>query len=115
MYIYISVNECVSGGLSTSAMLKVSVLDVNDNDPSFYPEEYNVSLRQGPLPDGAIMALIASDPDTGDGGKLEFRIEAGNGAGLFRIQKVGSVAVNDCGGLGTRTLVQTVRWVDGGV
>ncbi|ALC37924.1 ds [Drosophila busckii] len=78
------------GGLSTTAMIKLQLLDVNDNRPVFYPREYNVSLREA-SPSTAtatpIVAVVATDADAGDFGKVFYRIVAGNEAGIFRIER----------------------------
>ncbi|XP_060647453.1 protein dachsous isoform X2 [Drosophila nasuta] len=80
------------GGLSTTAMIKMQLTDVNDNRPVFYPREYNVSLRESgtaqasgtPLP---IVAVVATDPDAGSFGQVSYRIVAGNEGGIFRIDR----------------------------
>ncbi|XP_064539649.1 protein dachsous [Drosophila montana] len=80
------------GGLSTTAMIKLQLTDVNDNRPVFYPREYNVSLRESgpaqasgtPMP---IVAVVATDPDAGSFGQVSYRIVAGNEAGIFRIDR----------------------------
>ncbi|EDW03443.1 GH10500 [Drosophila grimshawi] len=80
------------GGLSTTAMIKLQLTDVNDNRPVFYPREYNVSLRESgpaqasstPMP---IVAVVATDPDAGSFGQVSYRIVAGNEGGIFRIDR----------------------------
>lgn len=76
------------GGLSTTAMVKIQVTDINDNRPVFYPREYNVSLRDSPLPaaDVPITAVVATDADKGAFGVVTYQIGAGNEAGIFRIK-----------------------------
>ncbi|KAH8279555.1 hypothetical protein KR018_000821 [Drosophila ironensis] len=80
------------GGLSTTAMIKMQLTDVNDNRPVFYPREYNVSLRessQTPAQASStpIVAVVATDPDSGSFGQVSYRIVAGNEAGIFRIDR----------------------------
>ncbi|VEN39451.1 unnamed protein product [Callosobruchus maculatus] len=78
------------GGLSTTAIVKIQVTDVNDNRPTFYPTEYNVSLREGGAWSSAtapVVVVAATDPDSGRFGALTYKIVAGNDAGLFRIDK----------------------------
>uniref|UniRef100_A0A6P4FXR2 Protein dachsous n=1 Tax=Drosophila rhopaloa TaxID=1041015 RepID=A0A6P4FXR2_DRORH len=80
------------GGLSTTAMIKMQLTDVNDNRPVFYPREYNVSLRESSnAPSQAssapIVAVVATDPDSGIFGQVSYRIVAGNEAGIFRIDR----------------------------
>lgn len=71
-------------------MVKIQVTDVNDNRPSFYPREYNVSLREGGASFSAttpVVIVAATDADSGSFGLITFKIVAGNDAGLFRIDK----------------------------
>ncbi|XP_023032454.1 protein dachsous [Drosophila willistoni] len=83
------------GGLSTTAMIKMQLTDINDNRPVFYPREYNVSLKefqsqssQGQTNSNApIVAVVATDPDSGDFGQVSYRIVNGNEAGIFRIER----------------------------
>lgn len=77
------------GGLSTNAMLTILLTDVNDNSPTFYPLTYNVSLREGhsASPTTPILAIAATDPDSGRYGSISYRIVSGNEAGLFRIDR----------------------------
>lgn len=78
-------------GLSTTAMVKIQVTDVNDNRPIFYPNEYNVSLREAPSllsSSTPIIAVVATDPDSGSFGIVSYRIVDGNDAGIFRIDRL---------------------------
>ncbi|XP_018320915.1 protein dachsous [Agrilus planipennis] len=78
------------GGLSTTAMVKIQITDVNDNFPVFYPREYNVSLREGGVSSSAttpVVVVAATDADSGRFGTVNYRIVAGNDAGLFRIDR----------------------------
>lgn len=78
----------LSGGLSTTAMVKVQVIDVNDNRPIFYPSEYNVSLRESrgsPSSNAPVVVVAATDLDSGRYGTLSYKIVSGNEAGMFRI------------------------------
>jgi protocadherin-16/23 len=77
-----------TGGLSTTAMVKIQLTDVNDNRPIFYPREYNVSLRESLPTSASVVAVVASDPDSGRFGTVTYRIVAGNDAGIFRIDRV---------------------------
>ncbi|KAG5896560.1 hypothetical protein JTB14_010389 [Gonioctena quinquepunctata] len=65
------------GGLSTTAMIKIQITDVNDNRPVFYPPEYYVSLRESGASSSAatpIVVVAATDADSG-----LFRIERTTG------------------------------------
>ncbi|KAL1434854.1 hypothetical protein MTO96_001739 [Rhipicephalus appendiculatus] len=73
------------GGLSTMAMVKVYVRDVNDNRPIFYPREYNVSLREQDTLATPIAVVVASDADSGAFGSVSYHIVSGNDMGIFRV------------------------------
>lgn len=75
------------GGLSTMAMVKVYVRDVNDNRPIFYPREYNVSLREQDTLAAStpVAVVVASDADSGPFGTVSYHIVSGNDLGIFRV------------------------------
>lgn len=79
-------------------MVKIQVTDVNDNRPIFYPREYNVSLRESStasLSSTPVVAVVASDLDSGRFGAVAYRIVAGNEASIFRIDRTtGEIFIN---------------------
>lgn len=95
------------GGLSTTAMVKIQLTDVNDNRPIFYPREYNVSLREGGVSSSAtnpVVVVVATDADSGRFGQVQYRIVSGNEANLFRIERnTGEIFVSRPSLLSTRT------------
>jgi len=68
-----------AGGLSTSAVVKVDVQDVNDNWPVFSPSEYNVSIVWSPTEQGPIVAVRAKDLDSGSFGAVSYYITSAKG------------------------------------
>ena len=74
------------GGLSTTAMVKIQVIDVNDNRPMFYPREYNVSLRERETVNSPVVVVVATDKDSGKFGAVRYAIVAGNEENLFRVE-----------------------------
>ena len=76
----------LKGGLSTTAMVKIQVVDVNDNRPTFYPREYNVSLRERETVNSPVVVVVATDKDAGKYGTVRYAIVAGNEEGLFRVE-----------------------------
>ncbi len=76
----------LAGGLSTTAMVKIQVVDVNDNRPTFYPREYNVSLRERETVNSPVVVVVATDKDAGKYGTVRYAIVAGNEEGLFRVE-----------------------------
>ncbi|XP_073827275.1 dachsous cadherin-related 1 [Musca autumnalis] len=108
------------GGLSTTAIVKIQLTDINDNRPTFYPSQYKVSLRDsssslssassGSAQTGTanaqipIVTVMATDPDSGRFGALTYRIVGGNDVSLFRIDRAtGEIFVNRPNMLSTRT------------
>ncbi|XP_069943885.1 protein dachsous-like [Cherax quadricarinatus] len=85
------------GGLSTTAAVKIQLLDVNDNRPTFYPQQYNVSLReQHKSSSSPVVVVVATDKDAGIYGQVTYEIVGGNDAGIFRINgKTGEIFVNE--------------------
>ncbi|XP_046738187.1 protein dachsous [Diprion similis] len=73
------------GGLSTTAIVLVQVMDVNDNRPVFEPWQYNVTLRSDNPVNGAVLRVLATDKDAGHFGQVSYRISGGNDASVFRI------------------------------
>ncbi|KAK2720851.1 hypothetical protein QYM36_004658, partial [Artemia franciscana] len=76
------------GGLSTTAMVKIQISDINDNRPIFYPREYNVSLREKENFPTPIVVVVASDKDSGKYGSVHYAITAGNDNKFFRIEQL---------------------------
>ncbi|KAM7351502.1 dachsous cadherin-related 1 isoform 2-T2 [Cochliomyia hominivorax] len=86
------------GGLSTTSMVKIQLTDINDNRPIFYPQHYNVSLRETASTTASntpIVTVAATDTDSGRFGTITYRIVSGNDAGLFRIERTtGEIFLN---------------------
>ena len=104
-------------------MVKIQVIDVNDNQPSFSPREYNVTLRQDALYGvngevGPIVAVVATDKDSGRFGEVSYAAETSTAPpAAFRVdQRSGDVflarpdLVNTPGG----RYVLSVSATDGG-
>ncbi|CAK1540749.1 unnamed protein product [Leptosia nina] len=76
------------GGLSTTAMVKIQLLDINDNVPAFAVKDYNVSLKEGRVSTSEpIVAVSANDADSGRFGTITYRIIGGNDNDVFRIDR----------------------------
>jgi len=67
------------GGLSTSAVVKVDVQDVNDNWPVFSPSEYNVSIVWSHSEQGPIVTVRAKDADSGSFGVVSYYMISAKG------------------------------------
>ncbi|KAI8125952.1 Protein dachsous [Lucilia cuprina] len=95
------------GGLSTTSMIKIQLTDINDNRPIFFPQHYNISLRETAsttVSNSPIVTVAATDPDSGRFGIITYRIVSGNDASLFRIERsTGEIFLNRPNMLSART------------
>ncbi|XP_071949334.1 protein dachsous-like [Antedon mediterranea] len=73
------------GGLSSVASVDISLIDVNDNEPVFYPQYYSENKSESTMPDTNLVTVFANDMDSGDFAKITFTIVGGNDLGLFSI------------------------------
>ena len=85
LFVHLACSRPPLGGLSTTAMVKIQVIDVNDNLPTFYPREYNVSLREQETVNSPVVVVVATDKDAGKYGTVRYEIVAGNEDNLFRV------------------------------
>ncbi|KAM9314190.1 protocadherin Fat 1a isoform 2-T2 [Pholidichthys leucotaenia] len=73
--------------LVSTVPLKITLEDVNDNPPRFYPPNYRVKVRED-LPIGTvIMWLEAHDPDIGPSSQVRYSL-IDNGEGNFEVDKL---------------------------
>lgn len=83
-----------SGGLSSTAIVKVQLEDQNDNVPVFFPVKYNISLKERYVPEGPIISVAAVDRDSGKFGHVSYFIQSGNDKGYFEVDaKSGEIRV----------------------
>lgn len=68
-------------------MVKIQLLDINDNAPTFTVKDYNVSLKEGRISNEPIIAVVANDADSGRYGTVTYRIVNGNDNDVFRIDR----------------------------
>ncbi|XP_039630317.1 protocadherin gamma-C5-like isoform X7 [Polypterus senegalus] len=60
--------------LSTKKTLTVTVLDVNDNPPTFAHPSYSVYTKENNTPGSVLCAVSATDPDLGTNSQLSYSI-----------------------------------------
>ncbi|XP_021115236.1 cadherin-23 isoform X3 [Heterocephalus glaber] len=65
------------GQLNGTAQLLVTILDDNDNWPTFSPAALTVHLLENCPPGFSVLQVMATDEDSGLNGELVYRIEAG--------------------------------------
>ncbi|XP_019377369.1 PREDICTED: protocadherin Fat 4, partial [Gavialis gangeticus] len=64
--------------LSSVARVNVSVLDVNDNSPVFYPVQYFAHIQENEPAGSYLTTVSATDPDMGLNGTVKYSISAGD-------------------------------------
>ena len=84
---YLSVVARDSGrpSLASNFTFRLEVQDVNDHTPLFDLEEYDLSIVENTKVNSKIFWLRATDEDTGDNGRIEYRITQGDNStfGIF--------------------------------
>ncbi|XP_001989490.2 cadherin-87A [Drosophila grimshawi] len=90
--------------LSSTATITVSVLDANDNKPSFEQESYSATVSEAALPGQYITTITAKDVDSGSFGDAGIRYSlSGTGAELFHVnEQTGVITLGDCQRLSNR-------------
>uniref|UniRef100_A0A667YUJ3 Protocadherin-16 n=1 Tax=Myripristis murdjan TaxID=586833 RepID=A0A667YUJ3_9TELE len=83
----LTVTATDGGGLSSVARVRVSVADINDNRPAFYPVLYTVSLSTHSAPGTSVVKVTANDPDAGENGRVTYRTVPGGGSAFFTLNK----------------------------
>ncbi|XP_040006119.1 protocadherin-16 isoform X2 [Xiphias gladius] len=83
----LTVTATDGGGLSSVARVHVSVVDINDNRPTFYPVLYTVSLSTHSAPGTSVVKVTANDPDAGQNGRVTYRTVPGGGSTFFTLNK----------------------------
>ncbi|XP_069036120.1 cadherin EGF LAG seven-pass G-type receptor 2-like [Lepisosteus oculatus] len=79
-----------AGGLSSSAVLNITVLDVNDNNPQFITLPQNINIAEGnyrPDAPGEICRIGAIDFDEGENGHVTLSVLSADANVLFQFQK----------------------------
>ena len=56
----------------TSVIVRVNIIDMNDNAPSIFPQSLNVSIPEDLPPESVVATVNAKDLDSGLAGQLEF-------------------------------------------
>eukprot|EP00117_Sycon_ciliatum_P020511 scpid1016/ scgid18251/ Protocadherin Fat 4; FAT tumor suppressor homolog 4; Fat-like cadherin protein FAT-J len=106
------------GGLFDQARVLVYVDDVNDNAPVMNPSTYYVSLSQGVPVGTGVIAIRATDRDTGTNGAAGFvySITGGDTTGRFAVDSsTGIISVaNPLGAVPTINYIINVQVADGG-
>ncbi|XP_041365610.1 protocadherin Fat 4-like [Gigantopelta aegis] len=71
------------GGLADSADLIFTVLDVNDNFPTFSQSVYTVNITEENAISGELLQLDCSDADSGNNGQFSLSVTSGDPSNIF--------------------------------
>nr|XP_040129226.1 cadherin-23 [Ictidomys tridecemlineatus] len=80
---YILIVRAVDGGVGHNqktgiATVNVTLLDINDNHPSWKDAPYYINLVEMTPPDSDVTTVVAVDPDLGENGTLVYSIQPPN-------------------------------------
>lgn len=96
---YVLTIEAKDGGypsLSTTAMLNITIADVNDEAPVFSQGVYYATIREESPPVTGFLQVSATDPDSDDlpGGRVSFyQLVSGNDQGKFNFNNASLSAI----------------------
>ncbi|XP_048051181.1 protocadherin Fat 4-like isoform X2 [Megalobrama amblycephala] len=79
-------------GLSSTAQVSITVLDVNDNNPQFLPFPERIEIQEGvytPSSPGEVCVISATDSDLGENGRVT--ITTYSHSDLFRFREDGTL------------------------
>lgn len=82
--LHVQAADAGSPPLHSTGRVNVTLRDVNDNRPVFYPVQYFANVKENEPPGSYVTAVSASDPDLGRNGTVKYVITAGDAA-KFRI------------------------------
>lgn len=71
---------------SSTATVQLNVLDVNDNNPEFYPIKYFLPVSEDVKFGSSLLKVTATDRDEGENAMITFKLESG-GDGLFIVDE----------------------------
>lgn len=98
---------------SSTATVILDILDVNDNDPVFYPQQYVAFIGDNHSTGTNILTVSAYDIDEGDNAVVEYRLASGGESGIFYIDAHdGSIRLKSSGDLSKSIYRLNVTAVD---
>uniref|UniRef100_A0A3Q3X6B7 Protocadherin-16 n=1 Tax=Mola mola TaxID=94237 RepID=A0A3Q3X6B7_MOLML len=106
--------------LSSTAVVNIVLQDINDNEPAFERNFYNVSIKENTLPGTCILEVTATDADGGSFGSITYSLGSGINSAVpsqFIIDKeTGQICTNAAldRDQGPASFDFTVTAVDGG-
>lgn len=70
---------------TATAMVEITVRDVNDNSPVFNPSVYHEVVSEEALPGMPVVTVTAQDADENENARINYAIKSGNDLGSFNI------------------------------
>lgn len=87
---YVTVNRQSAEGLvitSSRQLIRVLVVDVNDNAPHFLQSHYRVEVKENNQPGVPLLKVSASDTDSGHNGRVTYRLGK-HASTIFKMDRV---------------------------
>ncbi|XP_055959036.1 protein dachsous isoform X2 [Patella vulgata] len=101
-------------GFKTTAAVKITVTDINDNKPIFDPQSYRVNIEEDFTMGKTILNVQANDEDSNSFGDVLYSIETGNSQSYFHLeQTTGVISLARTLPPGERVYQLTVQATDG--
>ena len=77
--------------LTSTAVIEIEIIDINDNSPEFSQSIYNISIYESLLVNSIVFNATATDLDVGTNSRLNFSILSGNFAGNFFLNSTSGI------------------------
>ncbi|XP_052077487.1 protein dachsous-like [Mytilus californianus] len=104
-----------SGGLDSSVIVSITIEDVNDNRPQFYPQNYSTNVNVNIQPGQDIITVQARDEDSGNFSAIQYSIAGGNDDNLFSVDRYsGKVTLINALPQTEKVYVLQISAIDGG-
>ncbi|MED6290165.1 hypothetical protein CHARACLAT_010303 [Characodon lateralis] len=78
----------------TEANITIVVEDINDNAPAFTHDLYQITLPEHTPPGSAVITVTATDRDSGDNGKITYRVMSSTQEGFYINPSNGTLFIN---------------------
>uniref|UniRef100_A0A671WKU3 Protocadherin-16 n=1 Tax=Sparus aurata TaxID=8175 RepID=A0A671WKU3_SPAAU len=78
----------------TEANITILVEDINDNAPAFTHDLYQVTLSEHTPPGSAVVTVTATDRDSGENGKITYRVMSSTQEGFYIDPNNGTLFIN---------------------
>ncbi|KAA0709829.1 Protocadherin Fat 4 [Triplophysa tibetana] len=76
--LHIKATDAGTPPLFSICKVNITVKDVNDNSPVFYPVQYFANIKENEPPGSFVATVTASDPDLGRNGTVKYSMTAGD-------------------------------------